>query len=225
MPRDRNKWELECFLDVVAAVGAPTDDRRLEFPIRPEATERALQVLRQRGIAEHQPFIALCPGSSKNWPQKQWAPERFAAVADWAARERGLPSVLVGAGFERELCDHVTGLAQTQPVNLAGDTSVQGTAAVLAAARAMVTNDTGPLHLACAVGTPVVAVFGPTNERKWGPRGPHDVVITSDACDCRPCYYLSYMPDCPHRNCLQQIPVDAVLAALAQILDLPSDAA
>ena len=127
--------------------------------------------------------------------------------------------MLVGAAFERELCDRVAAAAGVPVVNLAGETTVPQTAAALARAEALLTNDTGPMHLACAVGTPVVAVFGPTNERQWGPRGVRDVVIAHDDCDCRPCEYLSEMPDCTHRRCLLEITPERVIAALAQVLD------
>lgn len=218
VPRDREKWELECFLDLVAAAGAVTEDRSLECHVPPEAAARAEQVLQERGVVQGQRLLALCPGSSKNWPTKQWPAERFAQVADWASREHGLRAVLLGAGFERELCDRVASAATTEVVNLAGETSIPETAAVLARAAALVTNDTGPMHLASAVGTPVVAIFGPTNENKWGPRGPNDVIVTHEDCDCRPCYYLSYMPDCEHRRCLLEIPTERVTEALARVL-------
>jgi lipopolysaccharide heptosyltransferase II len=217
-PRDRNKWEVECFLDIIRAIGIDTRDTRLEFNMSEQARSDADQILGSQGIGPQDPFIALCPGSSKNWPAKQWPVARFAEVADWAWKAHGLPSVVIGAGFERELGEEVVRHARGRTTNVAGDTSVQQTAALLARARALVTNDTGPLHLATAVGTPVVAIFGPTNVGKWGPRGARDVVITDDSCPDRPCYYLSYMPDCEHRKCLTQIPAQRVIDALQSIL-------
>ena len=106
-------------------------------------------------------------------------------------------------------------------MNLAGETSVAETAAVLQGARALVTNDTGPMHLACAVGTPVVAIFGPTRESKWGPRGERDTTIVDEGCDCRPCYHLSYMPDCNDRKCLAAIDAGRVISVLAPLLARP----
>lgn len=217
-PRDRNKWEVECFLDILRAIGVDSRDTRLEFHMSEQARSNADQILRSQGIGAQDPFIALCPGSSKNWPAKQWPVARFAEVADWAWRTHGLPAVVIGAGFERELGEEVVRHASGRVANIAGDTSVQETAALLARARALVTNDTGPLHLATAVGTPVVAIFGPTNERKWGPRGERDVVITDGSCPDRPCYHLSYMPDCEHRKCLTSIPAQRAIDALQSVL-------
>jgi heptosyltransferase I len=221
VPRDPWQWELECFLDVIRLLGIQPTDRSLEYHVSAEAATRATELLTAAGLPPSEPYIALCPGSSKNWPTKQWPPERFAAVADWALSERGLRSVLIGAGFERELCQSVAGASAAAPLNTAGQTSVPQTAALLRGARGLVSNDTGPMHLACAVGTPVVAIFGPTRESKWAPHGPRDVTLTHPDCDCRPCYHLSYMPDCDHRRCLMEITVERVTGALAGILDAP----
>lgn len=215
--RDPNRWELECFLDVVKAAGASTEDRALEFPVTDEARRDVEQLLEQAGMLSA-PYITLCPGSSKNWPQKQWAPDRFAAVADWAQRVHGMGAIVVGAGFEWELGEAVVAAASSRVLNLAGKTSIQQTAALLLRSAALVTNDTGPMHLACAVGTPVVAIFGPTNDGKWGPRGEHCAILTDDSCTCRPCYTDSYMPDCRDRRCLANITVPHVTGALDRIL-------
>jgi ADP-heptose:LPS heptosyltransferase len=215
--RDPNRWELECFLDVVQAAGAASEDRTLEFPVTPEAGREATQLLEQAGMS-NTPYITLCPGSSKNWPQKQWASDRFAAVADWARREHGMGAVVVGAGFEWELGEAVVAAASCPIVNLAGKTTIQQTAALLQRSAALVTNDTGPMHLACAVHTPVVAIFGPTNDGKWGPRGERCVIVTDPSCTCRPCYTDSYMPDCQDRRCLANITVEQVTAALDGLL-------
>lgn len=220
--RDPNRWELECFLDVVAAAHAPTQDRTLEFPVTEQARRRALQALADAGLQAGR-YIALCPGSSKNWPQKQWPSERFSAVADWAQREHGLGAVVVGAGFERELGQAVVAAASGSVVNLAGQTDIHQTAALLQASAALVTNDTGPMHLACAVHAPVVAIFGPTNEGKWGPRGESCAILTDGTCTCRPCYTDSYMPDCTDRHCLTNISVEQVTGALDCILRAGSE--
>jgi lipopolysaccharide heptosyltransferase II len=212
--RDPDRWELECFLEVVAAAGAHSEDRRLEFPVSEEDLASARGILREAGIEE--PYIAMCPGSSRNWPQKQWPAERFREVAQWVSGNHGRGVVIVGASYEREIGERVAGAGKT--VNLAGRSSLGETAAILSAAQALVTNDTGPMHLACALGTPVVAIFGPTNERKWGPRGPHDQVVLDDECPCRPCYTDSYMPDCQDRRCLECIPAQRVIEALERTL-------
>lgn len=219
VPRDPDQWEARSFLEITAAVGAPSADTTLEYHVPPEAAARLAELLEERGVDAGARLLGLCPGSSKNWPAKQWPPEAFAQVARRASTERGLTPVLVGASFERELCARVAEAAGVPAVNLAGETTVPQTAAALVRAQALVTNDTGPMHLACAVGTPVVAVFGPTNERKWGPRGPQDVVILNHDCDCRPCEYLSEMPDCLHRRCLLEIAPERVIAGLAEVLD------
>ena len=218
-PRELWKWEAECLLDIVALLGIPTDDKRVEFPIPEEVDAEVADLLRERGVGEGDAFVAMCPGASKNWPNRRWPAERYAEVARFAWQELGRKVVLVGAGFERELCAGIAEAGGPEVINLAGETSVPGTAAVLRRAEGFVTNDTGPMHVGFAVGTPMVAIFGPGNDPKWAPRGPRDIVVKDDNCDCRPCFLVGQMPDCQHIDCLQKLPTEPVIEALVQILD------
>ncbi len=217
VPRRRDRHEVECFLDVVASIGVKRAQEHLEFVVDPENETAAERLLADEGITPDTPFAVLVPGSSKNWPQKQWPADRFAAVGDALAQQYGLGIVLVGASFERELCARIAAQMKTPAVNLAGKATIKQTGHVLRRAVLTVSNDTGPMHLSAAVGTPVVAVFGPTDERKWRPWGDEHVVIAGPT-DCRPCYYLSAMPVCQHLRCLMELPVEAVLSACQRVL-------
>jgi heptosyltransferase-1 len=221
--RLRDRHEVECFLDLVAALGVPRVEDHLEFATDSASESTADRLLAEGGIGADTSFAVLVPGSSKNWPEKQWPAESFAAVGDALTQEYGLAIVLVGAAFERQLCERVAAAMRAPALSLAGRTTIKQTGHVLRRARLTVSNDTGPMHLSAAVGTPVVALFGPTDERKWRPWGDQHVVV-ADRSGCGPCYYLSEMPVCEHRDCLRRIPVDAVLSACRQVLSALEEA-
>jgi heptosyltransferase-2 len=158
-----------------------------------------------RALVPARPFVVLAPGAAYG-RAKQWPPERYAELADRLRRTRGLASVVIGAGADRaasqELKDALAGLpggSETAGalVDLVGRTDLPTLAAVLSLAHAVVANDSGAMHLAGAVGAPVVAVFGPTNERQTAPlaaapdRPPARLAIHHVW--CRPCM----LRECP----------------------------
>jgi len=161
-------------------------------------------------------FVALAPGSiwgSKRWP---YYPELAARLA---AR---MPVVLVGgpddAGLGEEIVTAV-GRSGGRAVNACGKLTLRQSAALIGRASALVTNDSAPLHLATAMGTPVVALFGPTvTAFGFGPLRPGDVALGIDELPCRPCSSHG-PPQCPlgHHRCMRELTVEAVIAAIEEL--------
>jgi heptosyltransferase-2 len=162
------------------------------------------------------PFVALAPGSI--WGSKRWP--HFAGLAR-RLLER-LDVVLVGGPDDAALADGIVAGARDggahRMLSLCGRLSLRESAAVIREAAVLVTNDSAPLHFAQAVGTPTVAVFGPTIPAfGFGPRGPRDVVVGLDGLACRPC--SPHGPErCPlgHHLCMQTLTVDDVLHAIEE---------
>jgi heptosyltransferase-2 len=182
---------------------------RLAVP--PEATRRAdAALLRSMGAADA-PLVALAPGAAFSWT-KRWPPDRFGRLAR-ELRERSLaPAVAIGPG-EEELARAVSDAAGVPIPVLGADLDPVELAAVLARARVAVTNDSGPMHLAAAVGTPVVALFGPTDPGRTGPTGSPSVVLDRYVF-CSPCY----RKECPYAHeCMTGITVRDVLAAVERL--------
>jgi len=165
--------------------------------------------LRERGVAAG--FVAMAPGSI--WGTKRWP--GFAALA--AALDG--PVVVVGSRDDAPLAAAVAAAAPGRAHSAAGALGLRASAALIARAAVLVTNDSAPLHLATAVGTPIVAVFGPTVPALgFGPRGPRDVVVEHPSLACRPC--SAHGPQvCPlgHHRCMQELSVDSVAAAVAAV--------
>jgi ADP-heptose:LPS heptosyltransferase len=126
---------------------------------------------------------------------KQWDPERFAEVGRRLVAERGATIVLTGTRADRPQVDAVKSrLPENAAIDVSGDVDLLTLAAILQKLDVLVTGDTGPMHLAAAVGTPIVAVFGPSDPARYGPRGPHDRVIRVDL-PCSPCNRIRRPPE------------------------------
>lgn len=188
-------------------------------PRHPSA-ERAQALLTQHRVDPSATLVGFAPGAAYG-QAKQWPPQRMAAVAARVARERGVTCVLVGASHNRDAARaieswfraHAPDLAG-RVVNLTGRTSLGALVGLVARMSAFVSNDSGAMHLAAAAGRPVVALFGPTDERATRPIGSHAVMTASVF--CRPCL----LRECPidHR-CMRRIPVDDVSRAVANALE------
>jgi heptosyltransferase-2 len=182
-----------------------------------EARARVADLLSAEGIGAQEPVLAVAPGSI--WGTKRWIPEGFAAVIG-AAPSLGLSPVLVGSAEERSLCDGVARASGVRAANLAGRCRIPDLAALLARADALVSNDSGAGHVASAVGTPVVSLFGPTVVSfGYAPFGVRNRVVEHPSLPCRPCDRHGPM-DCPlgHFRCMREIPPERVLEALRHLL-------
>ena len=160
------------------------------------------------------PIVAVAPGA--RWATKRWPAERFAAVADALARD-GHRIVLCGGPPDRDAFAAFRAAARSK---VAADLSflpLDALAAALARVRLLVACDSGPVHLATAVGTPVLAIFGPTSATRWGPPAPGRALSLSLA--CAPCsnHGGDYCPEGHHR-CLRDLAPEAVLAASRELL-------
>jgi heptosyltransferase-1 len=185
------------------------DDDRIAFPLAEVDSDALREVRAALGDA---PFALINPGAA--WPNKRWPSERYGDVAAFLSDVRQLRSVVLwGPGEEdlaRAVADASAGSALVAPPTALGDLLALSRAASL-----MVSGDTGPLHVAAAVGTPVVSIFGPTDPNRNGPWAPGDVSVSRfGSCAChyeRRCHQ-------PPDWCLQDLPVSEVTAAVQQRL-------
>ncbi len=159
------------------------------------------------------PWLGLNPGASYG-AAKQWLPARYAAVGERLGRELGARVAVLGSAAERPLGEAIAGAMRAKPKLLCGETSLSDLVGVLSRLRLLVTNDSGPMHLAGALGVPLVAIFGPTNWRETAPRGKSQRILRADV-DCSPCL----LRECPidHR-CMTRVGVEAVVSAAVELL-------
>ena len=174
------------YLLVAEALGAARpNEPRFDFIDRREDRHAAEALLARAGLPASSPWIAM--NVSARWETKRWPPQQFAEAADRLVDTRGIPIVFMGGPAERPETRAVMMLMRRKAVDLTGQTPVGLLPSLLRHATVLVTNDSGPMHIAAAVGTPVVALFGPTDPVKTGPYGQGHVVL-SHAVECRPCF-------------------------------------
>jgi lipopolysaccharide heptosyltransferase I len=211
------------YMAVARRIGLAEPEATDHLPISPAERSAIRRRLTEAGLAPGDPFLAVC--AHARWPTKQWPPERFAAVLDRMREARGARAVLVGspdaAGSARTIADAMA----RPPIDLTGGTTLKELSAVLGEARVMLTNDSGPMHVAAAVGRPVVAIFGPTNPRRTGPYGPGHRVLAGRA-PCSPCYRRQCKYDRSNAVllCLTNITPEAVFDHLAAAWDEAGEA-
>ena len=205
--------ELERKLYGTSTVGKSEPDAGLR--VTDARLREARLLLSENGARPARPLVAICPGST-NSRAKRWPAERFAAVADMLNEKLGVEVVLIGAREELDITEEVVRRMRARPVVLTGKTDLAQTAAVLKASDLLVTNDTGPAHIAAAVGCPVVVIFGPTNPFTTRPFSGSAEVVRRPP-DCAPCM----LRDCPidHR-CMTAITPEDVFERAAYTLEL-----
>ncbi|MHC4137602.1 MAG: lipopolysaccharide heptosyltransferase II [Planctomycetota bacterium] len=217
--RDQDVHAVHRYLALGAPLGVVPEraDPRPELVVDEAALERARLLLREAGVTDRAQVLSIAPGSM--WATKRWLPEGFAAVAD-AARERGLTPVLIGTADELALCREVAALCAVEPALVVGRTGIPELIALLARSRALVSNDSGPAHVASAVGTPVVTIFGPTVPAfGFTPFGERSLVAERAGLECRPCD--KHGPQrCPlgHFRCMRELSPRHVLEQLDRAL-------
>lgn len=190
----------------------------LPLKIPDSAEQRASQILESTG---HSHFLALAPGGGRSWgpdaSYKQWSPDRFSAVANRVSIP-GVFVLLVGDPEEEDLLKKVAQGLSVPSILVSGE-SLPVVAALLKRSRFLLCNDGGLLHLANALGVKTVSIFGPVDEKVYGPYGKdteHEVVV--EEVSCRPCYRNFHFPACAHRRrCQEELSVEKVLAAVRKI--------
>lgn len=215
------RHEVEYWLEVAKLLGATTEEVQLEVALSPEDEDFATHHLPP---ANGRPLVAIHPGSGGYSQARRWPPTGFARVAQELVRLYEANIVLVGGGEERELGQQVARDIDPQPINLVGLTTIKQLAAVLQRCQLFIGNDSGIMHLATAVGAPVVAIFGPSNPKAWGPwpgEEANAIVIRLDLA-CSPCLYvdgrIGNRKGCEPMACLEGIEPEMVLKAARSIL-------
>lgn len=208
-PHERVRHESRRQLDLVATIGAHTDDERLRLCVPPSARTRVRTLLAQEGLADERPWAVLHPGATA--PSRRYPPGHFAEVARRLVLEHGWRIAYTGDDSEAELVTAIARESGVDSVCLAGRLEFAELAALIEAAPLVIANNTGPVHVAAAVGTPVLDLYALTNPQHTPWLVPHRVL--SHDVPCKFCYKSV----CPleHHDCLRKImPADVVRAAL-----------
>jgi lipopolysaccharide heptosyltransferase II len=206
------RHEVQRQLDLVAVIGASTENQRLSLNI-PAQARATVDALLAQLLEDGQPWLVIHPGATA--ASRRYPPEGFAAVARRAVQDLRYAVVFTGQAAELELTESIRISAGVRSHSLVGQLDFAGFAALLARTRLLISNNTGAVHVAAALGTPVVDLYALTNPQHTPWRVPHRVLFQDV-----PCKYC-YKSICPqgHHNCLRLLRPEAVIQATQALLD------
>jgi heptosyltransferase-2 len=210
------RHELEYNLDLLKNLNIEAKDRELFIPLKAESERWAEDFIKSQGVKKGDKILIINPSAS--CPSKVWPPARFAEVADKLAQKYAFKVLVVSGHKDLALAENVIENMSTLAISLAGKTSLSQLASILKRASLFISNDSGPVHIASAVGTPVISIFGRNQKglspKRWGPVGKKDRVLHKDI-GCIEC--LAH--NCKKGfACLKAITVNDVLSCADSIL-------
>jgi len=206
-------------------VTAP-EERVPRLALAPADRQAARRILHGLGIGPGDVCVALHVGGDGFDGRKRWAPERYAAVANGLAGRYGARALLIGGKADRALSEATAALIPRGAHVLAGATGLKATAALIEASALFIGNDSAPLHIAAAVGTPTIGIFGPSDWRQFAPTGApgHRQRLVHSDLPCSPCFhFVGHDPPwvqnpCFTYACLKAISPEQVLDAAVELL-------
>lgn len=215
---DEEVHKVEYFLNLARAYGIDARDGTYEFFVRDSDRKNIRRFLGENGIIDKDPLVVLCPGG--NWGPKRWPTGNFARLADLVIEKLGARIVISGAKKDIALAENIKSMMKTIPAVSCGKTNLKELGALLERANLVVANDTGPMHLAVAMKTPVIALFGPTSPGLTGPygQGHYKVIWKNKECDV-PCYDMT----CADNRCMALITAEDVFKKAENMLTQSSN--
>ncbi|MDP2044567.1 MAG: glycosyltransferase family 9 protein, partial [Candidatus Omnitrophota bacterium] len=212
------KHEAEYNLDLLGELGITGNARDLFMPIRDESEQWVKDLFEKEGIGGADKLLAINPGAS--CPSKLWPAGSFAEVAGELARRYNFKILILAGPKDMLLADQIARKIKGKTINLAGRTSVSQLASILKRCVLFISNDSGPVHIACALGTPVISIFGRNqaglSPRRWGPLGKRDKYLHKEV-GCIQCLAHNCQKEFA---CLKAIKAEDVLIAAAEILQV-----
>ena len=213
VPFTEMKHRVEYHLDLVRYLGCVADGIEWGVYLKREEKEHVRGILKTNGITK--PFISVHPGA--RLPLKRWSVNGYANLCDMMAEEWEAPIVLLGSEDERELVDDIMNCMKHTPVNLAGMMNLRELAGFLSESTLFVCNDSAPMHIASAVGTSTVAIFGPSKSIETGPYGINCKVVEKEF----PCRFTCDESTCKHKvyqECMKAITPNDVFTAVKGLM-------
>ncbi len=217
-----DKHVVEYYLDLLRLLGIPVKPMTMKLDVPSQEIQWAEGWINGHNIDSKKPLIAVLPGGGASWGKaaknKRWAAHKYAQLIDKIIENFDAAIILLGDQKEEELCREVVSLAHF-PIHCAvGETSLLGLAALLMRAKAAIVNDGGPLHVAVAVGTKTVSIFGPVDPQVYGPNPMANHAVVQKHLPCQPCYRRFRMANCSHISCLSELSVEEVYRKVQSIL-------
>jgi lipopolysaccharide heptosyltransferase II len=212
-PSPNDVHRVDFYLGVLeqSGIDIKEEDRKIEFFITDEDRAKIREILKKEGVDAGEKFIVLNPGA--NWTPKRWPAENFANLADILLEKHSKKVIITGSSSDARLADDIVRLIKNKPVILTGKLSLKELGALFEMATLVISADSGPLHIALAVGSRAIGLYGPTSTKITGPYRNKDAVIIQKMVGCIiPCYKV----DCIDTRCMSAITVSDVLKEIGK---------
>jgi heptosyltransferase-1 len=206
---DMEKHAVDRYLDFLRHLGADVKEPEFLIPISEENKKKVEHLLETNHIRKEERFVAVNPVAF--WDTKLWGNEKFACLCDRITKELNMGIVLTGTDLTA--LSEIQSFMKSHAVNLGGHTSLRELACLYRRSSLLITTDSGPMHVATAMGTPVVALFGPTDPLRTGPYGKGHTVIRKEL-SCSPCF----LKKCEAKTCMNDVRVDEVFEKVSEKL-------
>lgn len=208
-----NKHAIDRCFDLLRAIGINATDRRLELFLAECDRDNARKILAAKGVHSHPLRVGLFPGAG--WKLREWMPDRFAAIVDLVVKHFDAQVLIFGGPNEGDLVNHVANLMTEEAISFAVNFRIRQFAALVEGCDLFITNDTGPMHVAAAMHTPTIALFGPGNHIRFQPLEAIHTTIRHHV-PCNPC--KQFTDKCKDNVCMKLITVDEVWETVRQKL-------
>lgn len=205
LAQPHNQHMVDVYLNLLKEMNLRAEPSLPYLELKKSVQDEIDKKLIQWGINPEEKLIALNAGGT--WPTKRWTVNGFAQLADILNRKYG-KVIFVGSAGDLSLVEAIVDLMETKPVIATGKTTLPELAALLARCDLVISNDSGPVHVAAAVGTPTITIFGPSDDLKYRPLGENHKIVKTTI-ECRPCG----KHQCPlsHHRCMTEIKVDDII--------------
>jgi 3-deoxy-D-manno-octulosonic-acid transferase/heptosyltransferase-1 len=212
VPVDYDRHAIDRYLQAAEHLNCRRGDWDGRIPVSPKDRQRVEELTGCRRIHDMR-LVAVNPMA--RWTTKLWRPERFSELADRIARELSCHIVFTGSSADRAVIESIRGRMKHRALDLVGKTTLKELACLYSLCRVVVCTDTGPMHIAAAMGRPVVALFGPTSPLRTGPYGIGHRVLRAEGMACSPCFKKR----CDQTACMDAIQVEDVFTAVKEVSD------
>jgi heptosyltransferase-1 len=213
--KHENDHVVDRYLDVAQHLGCKIDQVQFPMNITEVEAQKAEAIANHAGLRLENPYVVLAPGT--NWPSKCWPTTHFAKLADQLYDTNIVP-VIIGGPNDKRLAEEIIANTKIPPIDLTGKTSLKQLAYIIKKSQTFVGGDTGPMHLAVAVGAKIVTIFGPTDPKRNGPYGENHSILTPDV----PCI-CCWKRQCTNTPmCLETVHADVVYEAIGNKMKVGS---
>jgi lipopolysaccharide heptosyltransferase II len=215
---------VDYYLQLLSFLGITAQEPRLELFIPQSQRDWAKGFFKGAGVEGVDRTVAIAPAGGASWGKeatfKHWPPERFAALADKIVENYKAKIIIVANSDEKKIAKKMQQAMHSDAIDISGRVTLTEFAALLGEADLLVANDGGPLHMAAALGLKTISIFGPVDDKVYGPypQSNRHIVVKKDL-NCRPCYRNFRIPQClRNRECIDSISVDEVYEAVQNLI-------